>query len=107
MIISLQGDGDEKFAFGSLPAVLPGGRSYRVNVLNPGKSQATDPAWIALAWALASYKFNRYKKVSAPPLHLPGTRASALPDQIHVYTVLAEGDDCEGPVGVFLQHYAQ
>lgn len=58
----MQGDGEDKFAFGTLPAVLPG-RSYRVEVLTPGQLQATEVKWMSLAWALASYKFNRYKKV--------------------------------------------
>lgn len=64
------GDGADPMAFRALPARLPADRVYHLQSAPDGLS----PARIALAFALGSYRFDRYKAAGAerPRLLTPG-----------------------------------
>ena len=56
-----QGDGEEPFALGAAPAVLPP-RTYAL----ANAPEASVAFQATLGWALGSYRFTRYKAASAP-----------------------------------------
>jgi leucyl aminopeptidase len=60
------GSGHKFWSWGALPYKLPAG-SYR---LDPEPSDAAEATEIALAWALGSYVFDRYKKAPKAPAEL-------------------------------------
>jgi len=60
------GSGHKFWSWGALPFKLPAG-SYR---LDPEPADASEATEIALAWALGSYVFDRYKKAAKAPAEL-------------------------------------
>jgi leucyl aminopeptidase len=62
-VIFAVGEGSDPFLVGRLPKELPEG-TY--NIANPPDDMAT----LALAWAMGSYQFSRYKTAARPPAQL-------------------------------------